>query len=691
MAYLLTGQTAQPRSTALPVPFPARSPQDETMHATAFALMKAVEAGRKPAYVHHHVNETTRFFAGMNGIHEDMTVHLNDEILRALAKRNVAVQMVLMTILPQIVRHFRKPEREGNLGLRVVQKERKKSVTPASARLADDIEKVLFRGGIPSEHPRTGEVAVWDGHYRTRADPLPTAMRKWIQDSLILDKAFMEIESSVLLGGKARNPVMFWAMTDAKMMRFADPDRYIPHIRNGGNGADDITGRVRYVRLAAQGGWQVDREYTWRDGDMLIRNVRTDWDSYGYGESEVEKALNAIMGVLYGMQSNTDYFSGNKLPRGILNLIGNFSQKDLDAVRIQFQQQIGMVNSGMYEFPIIATPKEMGAGAVWVPLDQKENFDMVSKTFLTFSVAVVSAIFQIAPEEFGMSSFGGPDSTLNLPDPESTIKHSTGRNVLPKVLWALEALNRNIVERLSPDHEAIIQGLDSVYDPDAMLQSQQDQQEMELGYTLNMVRARRDLPPVVDPLDMEMWRGVEAKLANEWFANDTLRLFSTIDAYKKQGGKLASWPDSPSLNPQAFQVWMQEHGLGEQQAAQDQMGDMAGAEADSDREGDAMEAQGAQDHLNASADTEMTRAADEQGRTDEANAKGEMRVPQADDAARGAFQQGPSKAPSAPAAPGKRPAGSKRPTALRKALAEAAATGRDVEVVIRVAAPGTEG
>lgn len=636
MAYAVVG--APP---AAPRPAPA---QNLPLGITAELIAKAVASPRaRPAFIHHRVGEAVRFISGLNGISEDLTPHLPLSILRALAKNNVACQMVLANMIPRWASYYRRPRRDGDIGLRVMLKDHDQHLTAAASKQSKYIEDILFNGGIPSENPDTGEMAVWDGHYETRAHRLQTAIRLLARDSMVLDQAGIEIEGSAPLGDRPKHPVMFWRPTDGARMRFVDAKRYNPQIRNGYNGSDDLTGKVKTVLLGEVAQWQVDREYTWKEADLFIRNPRTDTWSFGYGESEIEQALSAIVGVLYGMKANQEYFDSNHIPIGILNLIGQYNRDEIGALRTQLQQEIGLGGSGgMYDFPIVSTKE--GAGAAWIPVQPKDQFAMVSEQYIQFCVAVVCAIFQIAPEEIGMTSFGGPDQTLNTPDPESKFKQSQSRNELPKVLLLCEFLSKNLVDQIDPDFECVIQGLESVYNPELLLKAQLEQQLLANGRTPNEIAAMNDEAPRFQPKNRPLWRQVEEKLENTWFETHAVRMFAVADAYEKAGGELMLWPDLPIGSQLAFQAASQEAGLQEQQDTQDQMGKMASGEAQHQQGMEGDEASGAREAMSAQASAADERQAGLQQVQDQADQKGEIRVPGMADAAGGKFQRPPTPA-----------------------------------------------
>lgn len=599
-------------------------------------LRKAHSGGLRPEVIKHNRSEAARRYMHFGlGIMDDTTPHLDSNMLRRVAEKCPVLAGVLKTLLNQWAEHFRKPESEKGLGVRVVQKDRKKALTEPAAKMAEHISNVLFRGGLITEHPVTGEPAVWDGHYEQKADPLSAAVRRMAYDSLVLDKVFIEVEGSTRIGGKSAQPIMYWKPADAGLVRMVDTKLYDPQIRKDLKAdREGWNGKVSYVMLDPMDSqFSVMREYAWNEGALGFRNPRTEFGTFGYGKSEVEECLDAIVGILYGMQANKEYFTSNHVPLGILNLVGNYGEPALNDLRSHFKQSVGTPEH-YYEFPVIASQAGSGSGAQWVPLMDRSRQDLIFKVYLELCTVLVSAVFQIQPEEMGFSSFGGSSSSLNSPDPESTFTQSQHKGLLPKVLWMVDFLTRNVAERIDPDFEIVVQGLEQRYSQEQLLQAQYEGELLQNGYTFNMIRRRADEPPAVDPLDMDLWRDTEKKMEGKWFPNDTLRTEAVIEAYKKAGGKLGDIFDSPIGNPQAMQLWSQQHGIQQEQETGDDMrqtanNERAGAQAD-----DAADAQGARDGL-----TQMQQANDERDSEKSAleeqdRQAGSLRIPQADDASR---------------------------------------------------------
>jgi hypothetical protein len=556
-----------------------------------------------------------------NGIREDQTAHLDAMVLRTLAGRNVVLQAVLHTIINQVASHFGRPLTDKSIGIKVQQRDRKKTLTAAAAKEAQRIEDILFYGGIQTQHPGTGEPGVWDGHGEETADDLQTAVRKLMRDSLTLDRAFICTEGS----RSGKEPVLFWKHVDGALIRTVDTALYPPYIRTGAGGSDDLTGRVKYVQMAPDMDFRVDREYAWNEGYLAFRNPKPELMSFGMGASEVEQCLAAVTGILHTMQANEDWFTRNHVPQGLITIFGSFRQEDVDGLRDMLAGDIG-VGGSIWETPVLSALPQQGNAATYTPFVDRTRMDMVSRTYLELCIALVAAVFQIAPEEFGFHSFGGPSSTLGDGGAEDKFKQSQHKGLLPKVLWLARFFSTAIVERINPDFELVVQGLDAVYNPEQLMKVQLDLAMQQTGLTLNQIAARSDEAPIVDPIDEELWDELKEQFDGRYYATERERVVALTKAYKEAGGKLGNYPNAPAGNPGMMQVWMQEH-LQEAQDATAEMGQQAGQAQAAQQQQDQLEKQGAQQQMDQLGSQEQEFGFGERQADAEAGRANELRVP----------------------------------------------------------------
>jgi len=538
-------------------------------------LIKAASGNVRPAYTRHRMGEVAnRMGYVQQGILVDQTPHIPDRWKRDFARHNLAVRAILNTIIPDVARHFARPENERAVGAVIRQKERNRPLTPNGAKLRDYIAGILFNGGIRTEHEDTGEVAVWDGHYETRADTLQMAVSRILEDTFVLDRVFLSTEGSS--DNRRTHPVMYWKVEDGSLAYFSEPKQYQPQLRDDLKKIrDDGPSLVRYVMTdpGMPGANTMMREFAWNEGYLAVRNPRTEFLAYGYGYPEVEQCVDALLGVLDGIAINKAWHQKNHIPSGFLNLIGDYTENEVRAMKVRILQEL-MGPDNAFKLLTLVTKPGTGNGVQYIPAVDRTHMGMISEPFITLCVAFASAVWGVPPEAFGFASFGGPQQTLNPDNPEAVLNNGKYRCQLPLVLWLCEVFNRAIVSQISDHFELAIQGLEARYNPEYLAEVQLDIQRMGAGYTMNQIAAIRDEPRFYDPLDIDLWRKIEKSHQDRPYADQSQRVEAIAEEYERKGGKLGSYPDAPGGNPSLLQLWMQDH-QGEQQEAQQMMGSMA--------------------------------------------------------------------------------------------------------------------
>ncbi len=533
------------------------------------ALIKGLPGRQNPNHperVKHEVMDAFRRHSHMTeGILDDCTSGVPRVMLRALAK-GLVFNMAINAICGLTVPHLAKPGKDNPIGGQVVLKEQQRQLTRAGAQKADEIWQILAHGGVVRDNPHSGEPGAWDGHNQVKGDNLQAALTKLCRDFIELDQVFVAREGSPKIGRKRANPVMFWRAEDASLMRYVDSGVYAPRLR------PELERAVKYVMLDP-GGYVggVIREYAWDEGLMAHRHPRTEFLAYGYGRSEVEQCLDAALGIAYTLQINKAQQSDNHIPAGFWKILGDMPAGTVEAFAMKLKQDVGLHRP--FGTPILQMPAIPGADIQYQTLVDPRSRDMMFPQWMTFNVVVVSAILQIAPEEFGFRAFGGPTSVLSDTDPSAAIMNGRTRGILSRVLSLARVVSEGVVEPIDPDFEFACMGLESRYNPELIQQAQLDVARMQTGTSKNELERLRDDPQTYDPLDRALWHSIEKKHADKWYPSEVARREAVCDAYCDQGGKLGSWPGAPTGNPGALQIWTSEH-VAPGQQAQQAMGQM---------------------------------------------------------------------------------------------------------------------
>src|SRR5690606_5151796 len=147
---------------------------------------------------------------------------------------------------------------------------------------------------------------------RLKRDDFSSFVAKLVRDSLTMDSMAIETEykrdKSLGLDG-------LYAV-DGSTIRLCTEDGY--------EGDDEI-----YALQVVQG--RIRTVYTYDDLIYVPRNPRTDVLTGGYGLAETELLIRVVTGFLNAMTYNLKYFDSNAIPKGLLHLSGNYSEKDLAA------------------------------------------------------------------------------------------------------------------------------------------------------------------------------------------------------------------------------------------------------------------------------------------------------------------------------------------------------------------------
>jgi len=469
----------------------------------------------------------------------------------------------------------RQPDRDS-LGFRVALRDRRRNMTAAAQCEADRIEELILRGGIPSQHPGTGEWAVWNSDFTEKADSFPRFLQKFLLYRLRFDMAAIRIEP----GENARKyPIAFYRAIDGSRLRKAQPkDRgahnqgsylpppYRPELRP--------QEQIAWVLLGPDyettpGG--IVREFRWDEVALEPQNPSEDPWCEWIGTPENEYCLDVMTGILYGIDFNLSYFDSNHIPEGFLVLKGMYGGAAEggggDDPRIQAFRRWLMMNVGgmgkMWSIPILSVNPNMGEQSPeFIKFRENPGDAMYWKEWLLFCGSVAAAVYGLQAGELNFASFGQSRNPLSTENLEEKIEYSTNTAFVPLMEYLAEVFSRVLVQRLNPDFEWQWVNLrPRSQEQHRLIQAHR----ISTGLTtIAEERTLEDLPPIRDPLDRDLWHKIyvqaeqeEAKLKED---DEDAWLQYVSDAYEKAGGKFALWPSAPQ-GP-LLQVWMMEHGIG---------------------------------------------------------------------------------------------------------------------------------
>lgn len=281
---------------------------------------------------------------------------------------------------------------------------------------------------------------------RLRRDSFPTFLKKITMDTLAMDAMPVEIIPT----GEGR-PHGFVHVDGATVYiappggfdsldEPANPDYELPELED-----------VKAVRV-------VDGTvYDWYAyGEIVyeVRNPRTDMYGVGYGIAESELMLRFVTNFLNATEYNAKAYEENHIPRGILNIFGDFADQDLEDLKAEVRAYLSGVNNA-WNLPIMVS-KDRESGAQFTRTGVEVNEMMFAK-WITFLVAIHCALYGINPEEIGFESFSTKNSSLSDGSKEAQITSGMDKGYVPLKMHIQGVIN-TLVQAVDEDAEFVFTG-----------------------------------------------------------------------------------------------------------------------------------------------------------------------------------------------------------------------------------------
>jgi hypothetical protein len=305
---------------------------------------------------------------------------------------------------------------------------------------------------------------------RMKRDSFKQFMSKRIRDSLSLDSAPIETE---MKRDRRRGIDGFYAI-DGTTIRLCSERGY--------QGDDEIfalqviNGRIRTL-------------YTHDDLVYQPRNPRADVRYGGYGLSEVELLVRIVTGWLNALTLNIKGFTDNAIPRGLLNLTGDFAQEDLDAFRRYWQGMVRGINNA-WALPMLVS-KNADDKATYQPIESGFN-EMYFSKWMTFLTSVICALYCMSPEEINFESFTNGKSTLSGDDTEEKLAKSTDKGFRPLMAHEEQLFSDFILSEFGDKYVFRWTGLEEE-------DGEKKHELRKLLLTIDELRAEENYPPHPDP------------------------------------------------------------------------------------------------------------------------------------------------------------------------------------------------
>lgn len=259
------------------------------------------------------------------------------------------------------------------------------------------------------------------------------------------------------------------------------------------------------IRLCTEEGYQGDDEIcavqviddmpyvTYSHGDLVyeIRNPRTDLAVNGYGYAEPEMVVRILTAYLNSFHYNASGLDRNSIPRGILQIYGDYQPSQLRAFQSRFSAMMNGVTN-RWRLPVLAA-RNKEAGVNYVPMDTNYN-EMYFARWTTFLVSVTCATYSIDPTEIHFESFNArAQSSMSGDDTEERLAHSLDKGLLPLLTFIEDFYNGWIIPNVDDRFRLQFAGLR----PD---DEQAKNDRIKLSSTVDELRAMDGKQPLEDEM-----------------------------------------------------------------------------------------------------------------------------------------------------------------------------------------------
>lgn len=302
---------------------------------------------------------------------------------------------------------------------------------------------------------------------RLRRDKFPALMQKLVRDSLVLDSCPIETQYKV---DRALGIDGFYAV-DGATIRLCSEDGYRED--------EDL-----YAIQMVDG--QIRAAYTFDDLIYVPRNPRSDVNIGGYGMSETELLVRTVTGFLNAMTYNNKFFDSNSIPKGMLHLSGNYSERDINSFKRQWNAMVKGVNNS-WALPVMVS-QDQESRVAFEKFGVEVNEMMFGK-WMTFLASMICAIYGIGPDEINFESFSASRSSLSGSDTEAKLTDSRDNGLLPILSYFESMFTDYIVSDFSDKYVFRWTGLDEA-------DEKQLWEERKLTMTVNELRALRSTPAI---------------------------------------------------------------------------------------------------------------------------------------------------------------------------------------------------
>lgn len=442
-----------------------------------------------------------------NGDYFEKPGQFQFEAMRLLVDQTPILAAVVQTRINQISRFCRPQENGRGLGFEIRTKVKDQHVTESQKKVIQVMTDFFTNCGF-EKNPRE--------RARLRRDDFMSFMRKATRDTLTMDSFGIETEFK-----RDRKAGMdgFYCVDGATIRLCTE---------RGYRGDDEI----RALQVV-QG--QLRAAYTFDDLIYVPRNPRSDVLVGGYGMSETEQLVKVVTNLLNAMTYNSKFFDSNSIPKGVLNLQGEYDQNDLAAFKRMWNGMVKGINNS-WALPVLVS-RDAASSAKFEKFGADVDEMMFSK-WMVFLTSIVCAIYGIAPEEINFDSFSTKTGGIgNGADVTERLAQSKDKGLMPLLSYFENLFSDFILSDFTDELVFRFTGLDEEDEKQVF-------ERKKLTMTVNEMRAENNMDRIE-----------------------------------------ASWGDAP-LNPSLMSAWQAEQQQGQEDYGNPQDQAQAQAPADQGGEGD---------------------------------------------------------------------------------------------------------
>lgn len=389
---------------------------------------------------------------------------LGFDSMRLLCDQTPILSAVVLTRTRQVQRFCRVADKNTDApGFEICHIDRRHQLSPEETKSIELLNRFMVNCGWEFS-PRKRKAL--------RRDSFSQLMGKAVRDSLVLDSVGIETEWK---RDKNQGFDGFY-LVDGGTIRLCTEEGY--------RGDDEI-----FALQVVQG--RVSTAYTFEDLIYEARNPRSDVRFCGYGMPEVELMIRVVTGFLNAMTYNIKGFDQNAIPKGMLHLSGNYTQKDLESFKRYWNSMVKGVNN-QWSLPVmISKDQESKASFERFGVDYNE---MYFSKWMTFLASIICAIYGMSPSEINFDSFtGGNTSALSGSDTSEKLAASKDSGLRPLLSYFESLFTDYIAQDFSDKYIFRWTGLDPA-------DAQQKHEIRKMVLTINEARAEEGYEAMEGPL-----------------------------------------------------------------------------------------------------------------------------------------------------------------------------------------------